>query len=184
MKPHLVKIIENGVTKERVQTVPKESYRIPLKQQNIDVIKSAMIGVAGEPGGTSYRVFSKADYISAGKTGTAQVVAIKKNEKYDAKKVSARQLDHSLYIAFAPADKPRIAIAIIVENGGFGAEAAAPIVKKALDYYLLGKRPQDKNTPTTDETGSADVQSEAALKADAESIGGPKPGAETDGSKD
>ena len=184
MKPHLVKIIENGVTKERVQTVPKESYRIPLKQQNIDVIKSAMVGVASEPGGTSYRVFSKAEYSSAGKTGTAQVVAIKKNEKYDAKKVGARQLDHSLYTAFAPADKPRIAIAIIVENGGFGAEAAAPIVKKALDYYLLGKRPQDAEAPVVDKSGNADIQSEAALKADAESIGGPKPGAETDGSKD
>ena len=184
MKPHLVKIIENGVTKERVPTVVKESYRIPLKQQNIDVIKQAMIGVTSEAGGTSYRVFSKAEYISAGKTGTAQVVAIKKNEKYDAKKVSARQLDHSLYTAFAPADNPRIAIAIIVENGGFGAEAAAPIVKKALDYYLLGKRPSDKDKLAVDKAGNADIQSEAALKADAESIGGPKPGAETYGNRD
>ncbi|EGF33258.1 Penicillin-binding protein 2 (PBP-2) [Oxalobacteraceae bacterium IMCC9480] len=147
MKPHLVKIIENGITRERTVTVPKESYRIPLKQANIDIVKNAMVGVTSEAGGTSYRVFGKAEYVSAGKTGTAQVIAIKKNEKYDAKKIDELHHDHSLYSAFAPADKPRIAIAIIVENGGFGAETAAPIVKKALDFYLLGKRPGDKETP-------------------------------------
>ncbi|MEB0136999.1 penicillin-binding protein 2 [Actimicrobium sp. CCC2.4] len=147
MKPHLVKIIENGITRERTVTVPKESYRIALKQANIDIVKNAMVGVTSEAGGTSYRVFGKAGYVSAGKTGTAQVIAIKKNEKYDAKKIDELHHDHSLYSAFAPADKPRIAIAIIVENGGFGAETAAPIVKKALDFYLLGKRPGDKETP-------------------------------------
>jgi penicillin-binding protein 2 len=75
---------------------------------------------------------------------TAQVVGMKKNEKYDAKRMASRLHDHSLYTAFAPADKPRIAIAVIVENGGFGAAVAAPIVRKALDYYLLGKHPDDK----------------------------------------
>ncbi|HWU97187.1 MAG TPA: penicillin-binding protein 2 [Oxalicibacterium sp.] len=142
MKPHLVKMVENGVTRERTLTVPKESYRIPLKQENIDVIKHAMIGVTKE--GTSARVFANAGYESAGKTGTAQVIAIKKNEKYDASKLWDRHHDHALYTAFAPADKPRIAIALIVENGGFGAVAAAPIAKAAMDYYLLGKRPDVK----------------------------------------
>jgi penicillin-binding protein 2 len=142
MKPHLVKMVENGVTRERTLTVPKESYRIPLKQENIDVIKHAMIGVTKE--GTSARVFAKAGYVSAGKTGTAQVIAIKKNEKYDASKLWDRHHDHALYTAFAPADNPRIAIAVIVENGGFGAVAAAPIAKAAMDYYLLGKRPDAK----------------------------------------
>lgn len=142
MKPHLVKVMENAQTRVRTLTVPKESYRINLKQENIDVIKRAMVGVTKE--GTSSRVFSHSEYESAGKTGTAQVVGIGKNEKYDAKRVAERMRDHALYTAFAPADKPRIALAIIVENGGFGGEAAAPIVKKALDYYLLGKRPQDK----------------------------------------
>ncbi len=182
MKPHLVKIIENGVTRERTQTVPKESYRINLKQENIDVIKNAMVGVTRE--GTSARVFSKAEYVSAGKTGTAQVVAIKANEKYDAKKVAERQRDHSLYTAFAPADKPRIAIAIIVENGGFGAEAAAPIVKKAMDYYLLGTKPANKDKTPAEKAEAADVRSAAELKAEEESIGGPKAGAETQGNKD
>jgi penicillin-binding protein 2 len=179
MKPHLVKVIENGVSHDRVATVPKESYRINLKQENIDIIKNAMVGVTRE--GTSAAVFSKAEYISAGKTGTAQVVAIKKNEKYDAKKVGERQRDHSLYTAFAPADNPRIAIAIVVENGGFGAEAAAPIVKKALDYYLLGKKPEDKDKPVTAKQDPADARSAAEIKADAESNGGPKPGAVTQG---
>jgi penicillin-binding protein 2 len=182
MKPHLVKIVEDGITHARVPTVQKESYRIPLKQANIDVIKRAMVGVTQE--GTSSKVFAHAEYISAGKTGTAQVVAIKKNEKYDVKKVAERQRDHSLYTAFAPADHPRIAIAIIVENGGFGAEAAAPIVKKALDYYLLGKRPGGKTPLPADKAEAADMHAAATLKADSESAGGPKEGAETQGNRD
>jgi penicillin-binding protein 2 len=184
MKPHLVKIVENGVTKERTATVPKESYRISLKQENIEVIKHAMVGVTKEPGATGYRVFNNAEYVSAGKTGTAQVVGIKKNEKYDAKRVGERMRDHALYIAFAPADNPKIALAIIVENGGFGGEAAAPIVRKALDYYLLGKRPVVKDQPPADKTDTADAVPAAALKAESESAGGPKAGAETAGNRD
>ncbi|HWX00992.1 penicillin-binding protein 2 [Collimonas sp.] len=143
MKPHLVKIIEDGVTRQHTETVPKESYRIPLKQENVDFIKKAMVGVTRE--GTGARVFAGAGYKSGGKTGTAQVVAIKQGEKFDAKKLTSRQLDHAWYTAFAPADKPRIALAVIVENGGFGAAAAAPIARKALDFYLLGKRPGDND---------------------------------------
>jgi penicillin-binding protein 2 len=182
MKPHLVKILEDGATRARTPTVPKESYRIPLKQQNIDVIKQAMVGVAKE--GTSARIFANSGYVSAGKTGTAQVIAIKKNEKYDAKHVAEMHRDHSLYTAFAPADNPKIAIAIIVENGGFGAAAAAPIVRQALDYYLLGKRPENKDKPPADKTDEAGARPVAELKADEESIGGPKAGAETHGNQD
>lgn len=138
MKPHLVKMIEDPVTRERELTVPKESYRIPLKQENIDVVKNAMVGVTKE--GTSARSFAKAEYISGGKTGTAQAIGMKKDEKYDASKLEERFRDHSWYVAFAPADNPKIAIAIIVENAGFGSAAAAPITRKAFDYYLLGKK--------------------------------------------
>ncbi|TFV96522.1 penicillin-binding protein 2 [Oxalobacteraceae bacterium OM1] len=180
MKPHLVKIVENSITKERTMTVPKESYRIPLKQDNIDIIKRAMVGVTKEPGATGYRAFNSAEYISGGKTGTAQVIGIKKNEKYNAKLVGERQRDHALYIAFAPADKPKIALAIIVENGGFGGEAAAPIVRKALDYYLLGKRPEDKDKPAGEKPVGDGVPA-AEVKAQEEAAGGPKPGAETHG---
>jgi penicillin-binding protein 2 len=182
MKPHLVKIIENGGTKERVLTVPTESYRINLKQENIDVIKRAMVGVTKE--GTSARTFANAGYVSAGKTGTAQVIAIKKNEKYDASKIDEFHRDHSLYTAFAPADNPRIAIAIIVENGGFGAAAAAPIVKAALDYHLLKKRPEGKDKSPADKAIVAETRPAAELKAEEESIGGPRPGAESIGNKD
>ena len=183
MKPHLVKILENGMTRERTPTVAKESYRIDLKQKNLDFIRTAMAGVARE--GTSARVFAGTEYVSAGKTGTAQVVGIKKGDKYDAKRVAERLRDNALYIGFAPADKPRIAIAIVVENGGFGAEAAAPIVRKAFDYYLLHKRPVGSkiDVPAADEPG-AEARSAAELKAEAESIGGPKPGAETQGNQE
>ncbi len=145
MKPHLVKILEDGISHQRTMTVPKESYRIPLKQENIDFIKHAMVGVNKE--GTGSRTFIGAGYESGGKTGTAQVVTIKQNEKYDSKRLAEHLHDHSLFTAFAPADKPTIALAVVVENGGFGAAAAAPLVRKALDYYLLKKRPGDSKTP-------------------------------------
>ena len=85
--------------------------------------------------------------MSAGKTGTAQVIAIKQNEKYDEKRINERHRDHALFIAFAPADSPKIALAVVVENGGFGARAAAPIARLVLDYYLLGKVPKKPATP-------------------------------------
>jgi penicillin-binding protein 2 len=140
MKPHLVKLVEDGATRVRTETVPKESGRIPLKQENIDIIKNAMVGVTTEERGTGRRAFANAGYVSAGKTGTAQVIGLK-GQKYNANAISERHRDNALYTAFAPADKPRIAIAIVVENAGFGAGVAAPIVRKALDFYLLGKRP-------------------------------------------
>jgi penicillin-binding protein 2 len=182
MKPHLVKIIEDGVTHEKTKTVPKESYRINLKQENIDFIKNAMVGVTKE--GTSAAIFANAGYVSAGKTGTAQVVGIKKNEKYNAKTVAERHRDHSLYTAFAPADNPRIAIAIVVENGGFGAAAAAPIVRAALDYYLLGKRPPEAVKAPADTTDAANTRPAAELKAEEQSVGGPRAGGETEGNVD
>lgn len=181
MKPHLVKIIEDGGTHERTQTVPKESYRIKLKQENIDIVKQAMVGVTKE--GTSAAVFRNAGYVSAGKTGTAQVIAIKKNEKYDSKRVAEMHRDHSLYTAFAPADNPKIAVAIIVENGGFGAAAAAPIVRQAFDYYLLGKKPESMGPAPADKADEVSRPA-AEVKANEEAAGGPKPGAETHGNQD
>ena len=140
MRPHLVKLIEDGATRQRTLTTPKETRRIPLKQANIDFIKHTMVGVTQETYGTGHRAFKTAGYISAGKTGTAQVIGLK-GQKYNANAIDERHRDNALYVAFAPADKPRIALALVVENAGFGAAAAAPIARKALDYYLLGKRP-------------------------------------------
>jgi penicillin-binding protein 2 len=149
--------------------VPKESYRIPLHQENVDFVKSAMVGVTKE--GTSARSFANAPYISGGKTGTAQAAAMSKTVKYDASKIAERLRDHSLYIAFAPADKPRIALAVIVENSGFGAAAAAPIARLAIDYYLLGKRPEE---PVAKVEVSPDAQS-AQSRADANKPENKKP---------
>ncbi|HLT25381.1 MAG TPA: penicillin-binding protein 2 [Zeimonas sp.] len=141
MKPHVVQAIEDPITQERKRTVPKESYRIPLKPEHLKLVKEAMADVNRV--GTGRLAFADAPYVAAGKTGTAQVIGIRQNERYDARKVAERHRDHSLYMAFAPLEAPRIAVAVIVENGGFGAQAAAPIVRKVFDYYLLGKLPED-----------------------------------------
>lgn len=140
-RPHLVKEIEDGVTHER-RPVVTETVKLDLKQENINVVKRAMVGVTTE--GTAARVFGGAGYISGGKTGTAQVIGIGKNEKYNAAVLAEHKRDHALYTAFAPVDNPRIVIALIVENAGFGGTAAAPIARKAMDYFLLGK----KSSPT------------------------------------
>ena len=145
MKPHLVKEIENARTGQRTLTVPSQSFSIPLQQKNLEFIKSAMVGV--NISGTGATAFKGAQYTSGGKTGTAQLFQIGANEKYKDSKVSARLKDHAWFIAFAPADHPRIALAVLVENGGFGAAAAAPIARRAIDYYLLGQLPPDPKKP-------------------------------------
>lgn len=134
MKPRLVRAIEDSISHKKTLIPPTEENRIKLDPAHLALVKRAMIGVPQK--GTAEFVFKNANYISAGKTGTAQVVGIKQNEKYDAETVKERRRDHSLYVAYAPANKPTIALSIIVENGGFGAATAAPIAKKALDYYL------------------------------------------------
>ena len=139
-KPHLANHIDNQRTSSRRYLEPELLRRIPFKDEHIEFIKQAMAGVNTE--GTGTRAFAGAQYTSGGKTGTAQVIAIKANEKYIEKNVAERHRDHSLFIAFAPLDNPKIAVAVIVENGGFGATAAAPIARAVLDYYLLGKVPR------------------------------------------
>jgi len=137
-RPRVVNYIENPKTGERSYIEPQAVKTIPLKGRNLEVIKLAMAGVNKE--GTSAGAFAGASYTSAGKTGTAQVVALKQNEKYVESNVTESLRDHALFIAFAPVESPKIALAVLVENAGFGARAAAPIARKALDYYLLGKR--------------------------------------------
>ena len=137
-RPHLVNYIENIRSGERTLVEPKVERAITLKAENIEFIKRPLGGVNTE--GTGARAFAKAEYTSGGKTGTAQVIAMKQNEKYDEKRVAERHRDHALFIAFAPLESPRIALAVVVENAGFGARAAAPVARQVLDYYLLGKR--------------------------------------------
>ena len=101
--------------------------------------KRALVGVNTE--GTGATAFRGASYAAAGKTGTAQVVTIKQNEKYNAARMAERLRDHALYMAFAPADNPKIALAMVVENAGFGGVNAAPIARRVFDYWLLGQVP-------------------------------------------
>ena len=137
--PHLVRYIENVKTGEKRFIEPEPIKSIPLKPENIAFIKNALAGVNKE--GTGARAFAGASYTSAGKTGTAQVIAIKQGEKYSESRTAERHRDHALFIAFAPVESPKIALSVLVENSGFGAVAAAPIARLVLDYYLLGKKP-------------------------------------------
>lgn len=140
MKPHLVKAIEDPFTRNRTLTTPKESYRIDLAPENIEIIKKAMLEV--NISGTSASVFKGAGYQAGGKTGTAQVFSLNSKE-YNHGSTAEFLRDHALYVAFAPIDKPTIVIALVVENAGFGAQYAAPIARKALDFYLEGKWPKE-----------------------------------------
>jgi penicillin-binding protein 2 len=149
-RPHFIDYIENPITGERAYVQPQVSKTIPLKGGNLELIKRAMVGVNKE--GTGARAFAGTSYVSAGKTGTAQVVALKQNEKYSDATVAEHLRDHALFIAFAPAESPQIALAVLVENAGFGARAAAPVARKVLDYYLLGKR-VDKPVEPVKRTG-------------------------------
>ncbi|MGB0129849.1 MAG: penicillin-binding protein 2 [Rhodocyclaceae bacterium] len=138
-KPHMVKYIENMKTGEKVSIAPHPLKTLPLKKDHMDLVKRAMVGVNRD--GTGARAFAGASYVSGGKTGTAQVFSLR-GGTYVAGRVKERLRDHALFIAFAPADAPKIALAVLVENGGFGAQSAAPIARQVLDYYIAGKVPQ------------------------------------------
>jgi penicillin-binding protein 2 len=139
MKPHLVKEVVDVVTRTSRETLREIKAEAIADPKNIAVIRNALVGVNTE--GTGATAFRGAGYVAAGKTGTAQVVAIKQNEKYNAARTAERLRDHALYMAFAPADKPKIALAMVVENAGFGGAMAAPIARRVFDYWLLGQSP-------------------------------------------
>ena len=147
MRPRLLSGITNTKT-GAISTVKSiVTEKIPLDEKNLEIVKLGMIDVT-LPGGTAASVGANAGYSIAAKTGTAQVIGMKKNEKYNANAIDERHRDHALFIAYAPADDPKIALAVIVENGGHGGSAAGPIARKVMDYYLLGKLPQVE--PTTE----------------------------------
>ncbi len=138
-KPKIVIATQDAVsrTKQSVPSVMPEN--LGYSPENVAIIRNAMVGVTKE--GTSIRSFTGASYVSGGKTGTAQAVGIGKNERYDARRIDEHQRDHALYIAFAPADDPKIALAVVVENAGFGSDSAAPITRRIFDYWLLKQYP-------------------------------------------
>ena len=140
MRPHLVSTITDTQTGKMTTTEPVTNDSIVLKDSNLDIVKLGMIDVT-LPGGTAASVGANAGYNIAAKTGTAQVIGIKQNEKYNANLIDERHRDHALFIAYAPAENPTIALAVIVENGGHGGSTAGPIARKVMDYYLLGKIP-------------------------------------------
>ncbi|MFO7189251.1 MAG: penicillin-binding protein 2 [Pseudomonadota bacterium] len=140
-RPHLVKYIVDTRTGEKRPVEPEPVRHVKLNPQWLALVKQAMVDVT-RPGGTASQAGKGVAYAFAGKTGTAQVIGIKQNEKYDEKRIAERFRDHALFIAFAPADDPKIAIGVLVENGGHGSTVAAPIARVAFDYYLLGKLPE------------------------------------------
>jgi penicillin-binding protein 2 len=142
-KPQLVIGTQDATTRVRVPVPPVPPEDLGFAPENVAIIRKAMIGVT--QGGTSTRVFAGAGYLSGGKTGTAQAVGLSQKEKYNAAKMEERQRDHSLYIAFAPADDPKIALAVIVENAGFGSASAAPMARRVFDYWLLGQYPNEED---------------------------------------
>ena len=129
------------------------SVNLGYKPAHIQAVLSAMEGVTTE--GTSTKVFAGAPYRSGGKTGTAQAVTIGQKDRYDARRLEEHKRDHALYIAFAPAEDPAVALAVIVENAGFGAGSAAPIARRVFDYLLLGHYPSEEDIRATQQGHSS-----------------------------
>jgi penicillin-binding protein 2 len=138
MQPHLVSSIQkhNGAESQSIPITKLD--QVILEQRNIEIVRAGMVDVT-KPGGTAASVGAGASYNIAAKTGTAQVVGIKQGAKYNAGSIDERHRDHALFIAYAPAEDPKIALAVIVENGGHGGSVAGPIARKVMDYYLLGR---------------------------------------------
>ena len=143
MKPHLVQEVVDIMTHTPTTTTRESVGEVIAKADHIAVIKNALVGVNIE--GTSASAFRGAGYTSGGKTGTAQVVQIKQNEKYIASRMEERLRDHALFTAFAPAEEPKIALAMVVENAGFGSQNAAPIARRIFDYWLLNQYPNEED---------------------------------------
>ncbi|MHB1198453.1 MAG: penicillin-binding protein 2 [Polaromonas sp.] len=142
-RPRLVLGTQDPVTGELHPLPADPAEDLGYKPENVAIVRRAMVGVTQV--GTSAKVFAGAGYLSGGKTGTAQAVSMSQKEKHNKTLMEERQRDHALYIAFAPADDPKIALAVIVENAGWGAGAAAPIARRVFDYMLLGQYPSEED---------------------------------------
>lgn len=140
-KPHLVREIRSARTNESHMVKSEPLSDLKLDPAHIDLVKRAMFAVT-QPGGTASGAAAGAPYHIAGKTGTAQVIGIKQGATYNESQIAERHRDHAWFIAFAPAEQPKIALVVLAENGGHGGSTAAPIARKVMDYYLLGKVPQ------------------------------------------
>ena len=141
--PRLLKAVQNSRTQETVALVSKEGEAVTVKPEHLALVRAAMIDVT-RPGGTAARAGANAGYTIAAKTGTAQVIGMKQGETYNEKRIREEHRDHALFIAFAPAEDPQLAMAILVENGGHGGSTAAPIARVVFDYHILRKKPAVK----------------------------------------
>ncbi|GAC1527087.1 MAG: penicillin-binding protein 2 [Ramlibacter sp.] len=143
MKPHLVSEVTDITTHVSRAIAPVQADPLRVKPENLAVIRKALVGVNIE--GTGATAFKGAAYTSGGKTGTAQVITIAQNQKYSASQMDERHRDHALYMAYAPAEDPKIAIAMVVENAGFGGANAAPIARRVFDYWVAGLYPNEED---------------------------------------
>ena len=125
--------------------------QVAITPAHLAAVREGMMDVM-RPGGTASAAAAGAPYTIAGKTGTAQVVGIKQGARYDESRVARQHRDHALFIAYAPAEDPKIAVAVMVENGGHGGSTAAPIARAVFDYYLTGKRPGNMKLEANDAT--------------------------------
>jgi len=169
-RPHLVRAIRNPTTGETRLLETEPARQVILDPKHVAFIKKAMADVNKE--GTSARAFAGAAYESGGKTGTAQVFSLR-GQRYSAGRLKERLRDHSWFIAFAPVDDPKIVLAIMVENGGFGAVSAAPIARQVFDFYLTGQAAEGQ---APEGVASED---EGATPAPKNEAGEPMPGNET-----
>jgi penicillin-binding protein 2 len=160
--PHLVRAIQDPLTGAVVKKIQPPGEDLGYARQNVDVVRNAMVAVT--QGGTGTRVFAGAAYASAGKTGTAQAVTLSAAARASGKALDARQRDHALYTSFAPAADPSIAVAVVVENAGFGAAHAAPIVRRVFDYWISGLYPNDADMAAV-RTGNAGAPIGTPLRA-------------------
>ena len=139
-QPHLVKEVLDFGARKITRINPNPERQIPFKADNFEYVKRAMEKVL-KPGGTAHRIGGGLAYTMGGKTGTAQVVQIKQGGRYNVAALREQHRDHAWFISFAPLEKPEIAIAVILENGGWGAYAA-PLAREMTDFYMLHVKPQ------------------------------------------
>lgn len=140
IEPRLAQAARDPLTRTWQALPAPARTRLAIDPRHLDAVREGLVAVT-HPGGTAARAAAGAAYIIAGKTGTAQVVGIKQGARYDAASLARKHRDHALFIAYAPAENPTIAIAVMVENGEHGATTAAPIARAVMDFYLTGKRP-------------------------------------------
>ncbi len=142
-QPHIGLGMIDAVSRQYAELEQPPGVSLGYRPAHVQAVREALQAVTIE--GTARGVFARAPYTSAGKTGTAQAVTIGQKERYNAAKLAEHQRDHSLYIAYAPAEQPQIAVAVVVENAGFGAAAAAPMARRVFDYWLLGHYPSEQD---------------------------------------